>query len=84
MDGTLYVLDLEKGQRQWAYDIGQPITSSPAVVDGMIVVGADDGRVYAFGHESAVPRPRRGRRAPAAQTPPSTPRSDATPSDPAN
>ena len=29
--------------------IGEGITGSPAVAGGIIVIGADDGRVYAFG-----------------------------------
>ena len=33
----------------WNYDLGAPITASPAVSDGVIVVGAEDGTVIALG-----------------------------------
>ncbi|MBU6402834.1 MAG: PQQ-binding-like beta-propeller repeat protein, partial [Verrucomicrobia bacterium] len=38
----------------WSYDIGQPVTSSPAVADGKIAIGADDGSLYVFGAKSAA------------------------------
>jgi outer membrane protein assembly factor BamB len=47
-DGRLYVLSLKSGKLMLSYEIGPPVASSPAVVDGMVVVGADDGAVYAF------------------------------------
>jgi outer membrane protein assembly factor BamB len=50
-DGRLYVIRLSDGSGVWSYEIGQPITSSPAVARGMVVVGCDDGYVYAFGTE---------------------------------
>jgi len=56
-DGRLYVIRLSDGSQVWSYEIGQAITSSPAVAKGgtppcgnpMIIVGSDDGYVYAFG-----------------------------------
>ena len=48
-DGRLRMLSLEDGEELWTYDIGKPILCSPAVVDGMILIGANDGRLYAFG-----------------------------------
>jgi outer membrane protein assembly factor BamB len=54
-DGRLYLLGLADGRELWSYIIGGPVISSPAVVqapgraDGMVLVGADDGYVYAFG-----------------------------------
>jgi len=48
-DGRLYIIRLSDGTGAWSYEIGQPITSSPAVARGMVVVGCDDGYVYAFG-----------------------------------
>ncbi len=49
VDGRLYLLRLADGKRVWSYDVGQPLQSSPAVAGGMIVVGCNDGAVYAFG-----------------------------------
>ena len=48
-DGRLYVVSLEKGQELWSYEAGQPIGSSPAVAEGKVVVGCEDGTVYCFG-----------------------------------
>ena len=48
-DGRLYIVSLADGKRIWSYEVGQGITSSPAVASGMIVIGCDDGRIYSFG-----------------------------------
>jgi outer membrane protein assembly factor BamB len=48
-DGRLYVLDLAKGTKVWEYEIGSPVSASPAIAAGRVVVGAQDGRVYCFG-----------------------------------
>ncbi len=52
MDGRLYVVDLKDGKEIWSYEIGAAIFGCPAVAGGFIVIGADDGRVYAFGEKS--------------------------------
>ena len=44
----LFVKSID-GKEKWSYEIGAAILGCPAVVDGMIVIGAEDGRVYAFG-----------------------------------
>jgi outer membrane protein assembly factor BamB len=41
---------LETGDLLWSKEVSDEI-SSPAIVDGMIVVGSDDGTVTAFGAE---------------------------------
>lgn len=55
-DGRLYIVGRDSGDLIWSTDIGKPIFSSPAVVGGaggaMILVGANDGSLYAFGPES--------------------------------
>jgi len=54
-DGRLYLLRLADGRKLWSYLIGEAISGSPAVVagpgraDATVVIGADNGRVYAFG-----------------------------------
>ena len=48
-DGRVYVLDLASGEERWSYEIGKAIVSSPAVVDGRILVTGTDGVLYAFG-----------------------------------
>ncbi|MFT4590665.1 MAG: outer membrane protein assembly factor BamB, partial [Limisphaerales bacterium] len=37
------------GEELWNYEIGAAVTASPAVADEVVVIGADDGTVYAFG-----------------------------------
>ena len=43
------MLGLTNGGLLWSRDLGQTVASSPAVVEGKIIVGCDDGFVYAFG-----------------------------------
>jgi eukaryotic-like serine/threonine-protein kinase len=46
-------VSLKDGKELWNFEIGQPVTSSPAVVEGIVVVGSEDGSVYAFGEKKA-------------------------------
>ena len=43
------VLDLDSGALLWSYEIGGAIIGSAAVVGGRVLIGADDGVLYAFG-----------------------------------
>jgi outer membrane protein assembly factor BamB len=43
------MIDLNKGENIWSYEIGKPISATPAVVKNLVVVGSEDGNVYAFG-----------------------------------
>ena len=54
-DGFLYVVSLSTGKQLWSYEIGRPVNGSPAVVDGRIVVGSEDGRVDCFGAKGVRP-----------------------------
>lgn len=47
-DGVLYLLSLNDGRLLWSKIVSDEI-SSPALIGGMIVVGADDGTVSAYG-----------------------------------
>jgi outer membrane protein assembly factor BamB len=42
-------VNLSDGKEVWSYEIGESISGSPAVSEGKIIIGAYDGRVYAFG-----------------------------------
>jgi eukaryotic-like serine/threonine-protein kinase len=48
-DGRLYIVSLKDGKELWNFEIGQPVTSSPAVAGGKVVIGCEDGSVYCFG-----------------------------------
>ncbi|MDG2126081.1 MAG: PQQ-binding-like beta-propeller repeat protein, partial [Verrucomicrobiales bacterium] len=36
------------GEEKWSYEIGEAVTSSPAVAGGLVVIGGEDGVVYGF------------------------------------
>ena len=36
------------GYERWRYETGVGVESSPAVVDGVVYVGSDDGYLYAL------------------------------------
>jgi outer membrane protein assembly factor BamB len=40
--------DREEGTLLWRYSTGSYVVSSPAVVNGVVYVGADDSYVYAL------------------------------------
>ena len=45
------MINLSDGKELWSYEIGSSITSSPAVAAGKVVIGSDDGYIYAFGEK---------------------------------
>ncbi|MCT8336492.1 DUF4430 domain-containing protein [Methanoculleus sp. Afa-1] len=75
--GTAYAVDTGTGEEVWSYTIEAPgdgtfaafFASSPAVSDGVLYIGAENNRFYAFGEGSVSPTP----------TPTSTPTSTPTP-----
>jgi len=52
MDGKLYMLAMDSGKEIASYEIGESISSTPAILKGKIIVGCEDGKVYAFQTES--------------------------------
>ena len=48
-DGRVHGLDLASGKRVWEYEAASPVTSSPAVAKGKVVVATADGQVICFG-----------------------------------
>ena len=46
--GRLYAINTVTGEKVWDILTGGEITSSPAVVDGVIYVGSHDGNLYAI------------------------------------
>ena len=45
-DGRLYGVAVADGLERWAADLGAPVSASPAVSDGWIIVGTEDGVVH--------------------------------------
>jgi outer membrane protein assembly factor BamB len=48
-DGNLYVLDLATGKEVQRVKLDGPISASPAVADGFLVIGTERGTVYCLG-----------------------------------
>lgn len=49
MRGDLMLLDATDGETTWTYELGSAVFGNPAVIDGYIITGAQDGRIYCFG-----------------------------------
>ena len=47
---TLAARDLDTGAAAWQQALGGECWSTPAISNGRVVVGCDDGKVYCFGH----------------------------------
>ncbi len=45
-DGRVYGLDLSGGKKVWEYEAASPVTSSPAVAKGKVVVAPADVQVH--------------------------------------
>jgi outer membrane protein assembly factor BamB len=55
---NIYALDAATGAPIWSYATGGDVYSSPAVAYGVVYVGSNDGKVYAFGTSTAqIPLP---------------------------
>lgn len=46
--GAVYALKASDGSVVWMYPVNEYIMSSPSASDGILLIGADDGRLYAF------------------------------------
>lgn len=53
-DGNLYEFQLSDGTVNWKHNLGKPVTASPAVGEGCLVIGTEaaDGALYCFGAKS--------------------------------
>jgi len=54
MDNNVYALNASTGSLIWSYTTGNYVRSSPAVADGILFVGSDDHKIYAFRSLHAV------------------------------
>ena len=48
MCGGFYALSAATGAKRWSYATGQPVSSAPAVANGVVYAGGDGGTVFAF------------------------------------
>ena len=48
MDGRVYVLDAESGVLITVLDLGNPISSSPVVVEGRVIIASEEGKIYSI------------------------------------
>jgi len=48
-DGRIYALDAVSGKKVWEYEAGAGLSASPAVASGKLVIGSQDGKLFAFG-----------------------------------
>ena len=46
---AVVAIDLKTGKSVWEYESGSPMTASPAVANGVVVIGTNDGTIIAFG-----------------------------------
>lgn len=53
-DGNLYEFGLKDGRSALKHNLGKPVTASPAVGEGCLVIGTEaaDGHLYCFGKKS--------------------------------
>jgi outer membrane protein assembly factor BamB len=52
MRGDICLYDVRDGSIGWNYELGIPLSGSPALIDNYIIVGAEDGNVYCFGNKN--------------------------------
>jgi len=59
LDGRLYVVPLARGPKVWSFKtaFGRAITASPAVCDGRVYFGCEDGYLYVLGPGGNAPLP---------------------------
>ena len=48
-DGKLYIVDAASGKSTFEFEAGGAISASPAVVDGRVVIGTVDGKLFCLG-----------------------------------
>ena len=48
LDGKLYAIEAKTGEKLWEFDAGNPIVSSPVVMDNLLIVIDESGTLYVF------------------------------------
>jgi len=53
-NGVVAAFDAASGQPLWTFTTGSPIFSAPAYIDGLLIVGTQDGTVYALRTQKTI------------------------------
>ena len=48
LDGKLYAIDAKTGEKLWEFNAGNPIVSSPVLMDNLLIMVDESGTVYVF------------------------------------
>jgi outer membrane protein assembly factor BamB len=48
LDGKLYAIEAKTGEKLWEFDAGNPIVTSPVLMDNLLIVTDESGTVYVF------------------------------------
>ena len=48
LDGRVYALDAQNGNKVEEFDLGSPVASSPVLVGKTIFIAAEDGKIYSL------------------------------------
>ena len=48
LDGRIYAIEAETGEKLWEFDAGNPIVTSPVLMDDLLIVTDESGTVYVF------------------------------------
>ena len=48
LDGTVYAIEAKTGEKLWEFDAGDPIVTSPVLMDNLLIVINESGTVYVF------------------------------------
>ena len=48
LDGRIYAIEAKTGGKLWEFNAGNPIVSSPVLVDNLLIVTDESGTVYVF------------------------------------
>lgn len=48
LDGRIYAIGAETGEELWRFDAGNPVVSSPVLMDNLLIVADESGIVYVF------------------------------------
>jgi outer membrane protein assembly factor BamB len=54
LDGRIYAIEAETGGKLWEFDAGNPIISSPVLMDNLLIVTDESGTIYVFDLDAEI------------------------------